>query len=90
MRAPDTRSKWWGTSLSAVARNALHRRDQGGSALRYRGPPYPAWGAREDLVSVAGTSALVAQERPQAVSTPESVHPKVVREFSGMTADEAS
>jgi hypothetical protein len=57
--------------------------------------PYPAAGAREELVSVAGTSALVTQQLPRAASTPESMqimdfadveHPKVVREFTGVTA----
>jgi hypothetical protein len=54
-----------------------------------------AGGARESLVSVAGTAALVTQESSRAISTPEPVrimdfadpeHPKVVREFIGVTA----
>jgi hypothetical protein len=51
--------------------------------------------AGNDLISVAGTAALIAQVSPRAVSMPESVrimdfadveHPKVVREFTGVTA----
>jgi hypothetical protein len=56
---------------------------------------YPSGGSRDGLVSVAGTEALVAQEGPRVASMPESMsimdftdveHPKVVREFTGVTA----